>query len=57
MYTRILVESHFFLYYGGNNDTQRLLCNRIGYDTCMKNNIDYQYFIINLNIRDCDGFE
>ena len=25
---RILVEPHSYLYYGGNNDTQRYLCNR-----------------------------
>ena len=33
---RIIAESHSFLYYGGNNDTQFLLCNRTGYDTCME---------------------
>ena len=32
---RLLQQPHSFLYYGGNNDTQRLLCNRTGYKTCM----------------------
>ena len=54
---RILAEPHSFLYYGGNNDTQHLLCNRIGYDTCMKNKINYEDFIIKLNNHGCDEIE
>ena len=54
---RILAEPHSFLYYGGNNDTQRLLCNRTGYETCKKMGIDYEDFIIKLNIHGCAGFE
>ena len=54
---RILVEPRSFLYYGGNNDTQRLLCNRTGYDTCRKMKINYEDFIIKLNIHGCAGFE
>ena len=54
---RILAEPHSFLYYGGNNDTQRLLCNRTGYDTCMKKGINYEDFIIKLNIHGCASFE
>ena len=54
---RILVEPRSFLYYGGNNDTQRLLCNRKGYDTCRKMKINYEDFIIKLNIHGCAGFE
>ena len=53
----ILAEPHFFLYYEDNNDTQRLLCNRTWYETCMKNYIDYEDFIIKLNIHGCAGFE
>ena len=54
---RILAEPHSSLYYGGNNDTQRLLCNRTGYDTCIKKKINYEDFIIKRNIHCCAGFE
>ena len=32
---RILAELHSVLYYEGNNDTERFLCNMTGYDTCI----------------------
>ena len=54
---RILAEPHSLLYYGGNKDTQRLLCNRTVYDTCRKMKINYEDFIIKLNIHGCAGFE
>ena len=54
---RLLAELHSFLYYGGNNDTQRLLCNMAGYDTCRKMKINYEGFIIKLNIHGFAGFE
>ena len=54
---RILAESYSFLYYRGNNDTQRLLSNRTGYKTYMEKSIDYEDFIIKFNIHDCSGFE
>ena len=54
---RILAEPHSFLYFGGYNDTQRLLSNRTGYETCMKKGIDYEDFIIKLNIHGCAGLE
>ena len=54
---KILAEPHSFLYYGDNNDAQRLLCNKTGYDTCIKKKIDYEDFIIKLNIHDCARFE
>ena len=54
---RILQQPHSFLYYGGNNDTQRLLCNRTGYITCMEKNINYENFLVQLNIHGCSGFE
>ena len=56
-HTRILTEPHLFLYYGGNNDTQRLLCNRTGNDACRKMKINYEDFIIKLNIHGCASFE
>ena len=56
-HSRILAESYSYLYYGGNNDSQCLLCNRTGYDTCMTKNIDYEDFIVNLNIHGCARFE
>ena len=56
-HSRILAEPHTFLYYGGNNDTQRLLSNRTGYQTCMKKSINYEDFIIKFNIHHCAGFD
>ena len=56
-YPRILKEPHSFLYYGGNNDTQCLLCNRTGCDSCIKKKINYEDFITKLNIHGCAGFE
>ena len=47
---KILAELYSFLYYG-NNDTQRLLCNMIEYDICMKNKIIYEDFIIKFNLH------
>ena len=44
-------------YYGDHNDTQRLLSNRTGYETYMEKRIDYEDFIIKLNIHGCAGFE
>ena len=54
---RILAEPHSFLYYGVNNDTQRLLSNMKGYETCMKKGVDCKDFIIKLHIHGCAGFE
>ena len=54
---RILQQPHTFLYYGGNNDTQRLLSNRTGYETCKEKGINYENFLIQLNIHGCVGFE
>ena len=54
---RILQQSQSFLYYGGNNDTQRLLSNRTGYVTCIEKGINYAYFLAQLNIHGCVGFE
>ena len=54
---RILQQPHSFLYYEGNNDTQRLLSNRTGYLTCMMKEINYENFLIQLNIHGCVGFE
>ena len=54
---KILAEPYSFLYYGGNNDTQRLLCNMTEYDICMKNKIMYEDFIIKFNLHGCTGFE
>ena len=53
----ILSEPHFILSYGGNNNTHRLLCIKIGYDTCMKNKNNYGDLKIKLNIRGCTEFE
>ena len=50
-------KPHSFLYYEGNNDTQQLLGNRTGYETSMKNGINYEDFIFKLNMHGCDGFE
>ena len=55
-HTRILGEPHYFLYYGGNNDTQRKLCNGPGYDAYLKRK-KYEDFIIKLTIHGCAGFE
>ena len=54
---RILQYPHYFLYYRGNNDTQRLLSNRTSYVTCMENNLNYKKFLVQLNIHDCVRFE
>ena len=54
---RILQQPHSFLYYAGNNDTQRLLSNRTGYVTCMEKETIYEKLLVQLNIHGCVGFE
>ena len=54
---RILQQPHSFLYYGGNNNTPRLLSNRTGYVICKKKIINYEHFLIQLNIHGCVGFK
>ena len=54
---KILQQPHSFLYYRGNNNTQRLLSNRTGYVTCMEKGINYENFLVQLNIHGCVGFK
>ena len=54
---KILQQSHSFLYYGGNNDTQRLLSNRTGYITCKEKNLNCENILVQLNIHGCVEFE
>ena len=43
----ILQQSHSFLYYRSNNDTQRLLSNRTSYVTCMEKEIHCETSLYN----------
>ena len=56
-HTKVLQHPHYFLYYGGNNDTQQLLSNRTSYVTFMEKDINYENFLVQLNIHGCVGFE
>ena len=50
-------KNHILKYYGCNDDTQRLICNRTWYDTWIEKNIEYEDFVIMLKIHGYAGLE